>query len=404
MPAGLASKVLFLDCPSGAAGDMIVAALLDLGLELSIVEETVRSLGVPGIRLSAQKVEVGSIAATRFIVEAEGPQVERPYRDIVTLIQNSTLDERTRALSLRIFETLGRAEARVHGVALDEVHFHEVGAIDSIVDIVGAAALFTRLGARVMASPLPLGKGHVETRHGTVPLPAPATLLCLTGVPTYASGLETELVTPTGAAIIKVVADEFMSWPEMRPLGVGYGAGTRALPDRPNALRAVLGTMDAPFDGDLVSSAQDVVLLEANIDDSSSEVMGYALEKALQAGALDAWLTPIVMKKSRPGFLFSVLARPEEKENLARVLLLETSTIGVRERRMARYVLPRRTEILESSWGPVRFKVSGSPPMTVKPEFEDAAAIAQRENIPLRVVLTRLTELGWSLMKQTAPS
>lgn len=379
---------------------MIIAALLDLGMPLSIVQNAVEAVGFEGARVSAKKVSVLALSATRFCVDSED-ETERSYRDIKRLLEASSLAAPVRELALRIFEVLGRAEAQVHGVPLDQVHFHEVGAVDSIIDIVGAAALFTELGARVVTSPLPLGRGYVMSRHGPIPLPAPATLLCLTGVPTYPSGLESELVTPTGAAILKAVSDEFLPWPRFAPQTVGYGAGTRVLPDRPNAVRAVLGAASLPEKRDAFES--DVaVLLETNIDDATPEVMGYVFDELVRAGALDAWVTPIVMKKSRPAFSLSVLGREDQADVLTTLILHQSSTLGVRRTRVERSMLPRRIEELMSEWGPVRFKVSGEPPLSAKPELEDAARIAASSGIPLRSILLRLAALGASLLGPSA--
>ncbi len=374
---------------------MIIAALLDLGMPLSIVTEAVEAVGFEAARVSAKKVIVGALSATHFSVNS-ADETERSYREIKRLLEASSLTAKVRDLALEIFEVLGRAEAQVHGVSLDHVHFHEVGAVDSIVDIVGAAALLTELGAQVVTSPLPIGRGYVTSRHGPIPLPAPATLLCLAGVPTYPDPLQTELVTPTGAAILKTVSAEFLRWPHFTPQSVGYGAGTRVLPDRPNAVRAVLGTASGKG-GTL--EADVAVLLETNIDDATSEVIGYVLEELFRRGALDAWVTPIVMKKSRPAFLLSVLGREAHADALVELILHLSSTLGVRRTKVERTMLKRRIEELMSEWGPVRFKVSGEPPLSVKPELEDAVRIAEREQIPLRSVLTQLGALGASLLE-----
>lgn len=387
-------KILFLDCPSGAAGDMIIAALLDLGMPLSIVTRAVEAVGFEGARVSAKKVTVGALSATHFEVDS-ADQTERSYRDIKDLLEASSLAAPVRDLALEIFEVLGRAEAQVHGVPLDQVHFHEVGAVDSIIDIVGAAALLTELGARVVTSPLPMGRGYVTSRHGPIPLPAPATLLCLAGVPTYPDPLQSELVTPTGAAILKAVSAEFLPWPHFTPQTVGYGAGTRVLPDRPNAVRAVLGSASEKRG----ALERDVaILVETNIDDQTPEVLGYLLDELLREGALDAWVTPIVMKKSRPAFLLSVLGPAAQADALVEIILRQSSTLGVRRTKVERTMLKRRIVQLASEWGPVRFKVSGEPPLSAKPELEDAVRIAEREGIALRMVLLKLTALGASLL------
>lgn len=379
---------LFFDCLSGTAGDMTVAALLDLGVPVSVLEEAVAALRLNGVRLLVQRGLVGALGATRFEVVVEAAQSERTYAQIVRLIEDSSLDEAVKGRALGAFRRLGEAEAAVHRTALEHVHFHEVGAVDAIVDIVGAAAAFEFLGARAVASPVPLGRGFVQSRHGPLPLPAPATLLCLRGFETRDAGLEVELVTPTGAALLAEFCDGSAHWPGFTPLEVGYGAGTRVLPDRPNVLRLVLGTSGP------ASKMHPVSLLEMNLDDMTAETVAFALEQVLRVGALDAWLTPITMKKSRPGWTFSVLARPEQVPEVLRLLLRETSTLGVRQSTWYRHELERRVEILESEWGPVSFKVGEGDAPKFKPELEDAARIARSTGLPLVIVLQRLTRLA----------
>ena len=379
-------KILFLQLVSGIAGDMTIAALLDLGVPLEVVEQAVQGLGLGQVELRVRRGYAGAIGCTHFAVEFPEQQQERSYKDIVELISKATLAPPVQQLALRIFECLARAEAQVHNTTLAAVHFHEVGAIDSIVDIVGAAAALEFLGADVVATPVPLGSGWVHCRHGVLPLPAPATVNCLVGVPTVSSGLETELVTPTGAAIIATTARDFAPWFALRPLRIGWGAGTKGLPDRPNALRAILGEAQ----GEVRSGTH--VVLEANVDDMTGEVAGHALSQVLAAGALDCWITPITMKKGRPGFTFSALSTIEQASCVSDCMLRETTTLGVRQSLVNRYELERKVISIETPFGTARVKVSqgSSVESRVKPELDDCVRIAQETGLPLVEVVQQV--------------
>ena len=378
-------KLLFLDAPSGLAGDMTIAALVDLGVPFAEVERVIGSLPLDGFRLELSRCFAGAIGAHHFDVHVERGQPERSYAQIDALLLAAPLPPRTQSLARAIFRRLAEAEAEVHRVDIAHVHFHEVGAVDAIVDIVGAAACFDYLGADVVASPLPLGRGAVECRHGVLPLPAPAALLCLRGVPTYDAGIAAELVTPTGAAIVATVASSFASWPSFSPEHVGWGKGTRELPDRPNALRAVLGQ---PWQAATGGPATHVIV-EANVDDLTGELAGHALSALLRAGALDAWLTPIQMKKSRPGLILSALCPANAADALGGVLLRETSSLGFRKSPVTRGERPRRTIEVQTPWGAIPIKVStgpwGSP--QIKPEFDVCAARAEQHGVPVREVI-----------------
>ena len=378
-------RLLLLDTPSGIAGDMTIAALLDLGIPLAVVENAIEQLRLPGCRVRHELARSGAIGGSRFIVEETAPQPARAYAQIDALIAESSLPESTARLARRIFARLAKAEAEVHRVALESVSFHEVGAVDAIVDIVGAAACFEHLGARVVATPLPVGRGFVLCQHGRLPLPAPATLLCLTGVPTYDAGIDGELVTPTGAAIIATVAEEFVSWPRFVPERTGFGCGTRKLPDRPNALRAVLGSFLASES----SEAMSHVVLEANVDDMTGELAAHAIAVLLGEGALDAWAQPITMKKGRPGLTLAVLAPRERADALAAAMLRETSSIGVRRTQVSRSERPRRVVEVTTRYGTVPVKVSEGdygPPQR-KPEFDVCASLARAAGVPVREVI-----------------
>ncbi len=314
IPAGYGrGRLLFLDASSGVAGDMTIAALVNLGVPWSVIEGAVSALPLAGIRLELQSGHAGAIAANRFDVQITGAQEERSYSDIRELIRISTLVPEVQELAVRIFHKLALAEARVHQIPVQHVHFHEVGAVDSIVDIVGAAAAFVHLQAQVVATPLPLGHGFVQCRHGVIPLPAPATVECLRDVPTYGAGIEAETVTPTGAAIIATVCEQFTRWPEIVPERTGWGAGTLVFHDRPNVLRAVLGV---PTETSHIANEGHAVL-EANIDDMTGELTGHVLSLLMQSGALDAWAAPITMKKGRPGIVLSAIVTPRDALRLS---------------------------------------------------------------------------------------
>lgn len=381
-----AGKLLFFDAFSGVAGDMTIAAFLDLGVPFAVVERAIGALPLAGVRLRRARVRRSAIVATRFEVEVGTPQPERTHAEIDALLAAAPLAPEVQDLARRIFLRLAEAEAAVHGVPVAAVHFHEVGAVDAIADVVGAAACATHVGAEVVASPLPLGRGLVATRHGPLPLPAPATLECLRGVPTHAVDRDFEFVTPTGAAIVATLAASFQRWPPFAPERIGHGAGSKDLPDRPNLLRLVLGSragVEAPRD-----DASHVVLA-ANVDDLTGEVAAYAIEALLAAGALDAWAAPITMKKGRPGLTISALAAAERVDALAAVMLRETTTIGVRMSPVGRVERPRRVVSVATRFGPIRIKISEGPfgPPQVKPELDDCAAAARERGVPLREVL-----------------
>ena len=384
--AGL-GKVLFLDAFSGIAGDMTIAALLDLGIPLLVIERAVAALPIEGFHLHRGHRHRSGIVATSFDVHVENAQPERTYGEIDAMLAAAPLDPKTLALARRIFLRLGEAEAAVHRMPLHDVHFHEVGAVDAIVDIVGSAAAFTYLGAEVVGSPLPMGRGFVKARHGILPLPPPAALECLRGVPTYGVDLDSELVTPTGAAIIATVASRFERWPTFAPERIGFGAGTRELPDRPNLLRVVLGTVSSSS-VDIAGSASHVIL-EANIDDLTGEMAAHAIEALFTAGALDAWAVPITMKKGRPALTIAALAAAESADRVASALMMETTTIGVRRVPVTRTERPRRIVSVATPFGTIRVKISEGPfgPPLIKAEFDECAAAARTHGVPVREVI-----------------
>jgi hypothetical protein len=365
---------------------MTVAALVDLGVPFDVVEAAVRAVLPSGVSLSLAGAATGVIGGVRFIVEPQGAHPERGYAEIEQLLEAAALDADTRRRARAIFRRLAEAEAFVHRSPLESVSFHEVGAVDAIADIVGAAAALAYLGAELVCSPLPMGHGTVLCRHGLLPLPAPATVACLKGVPTYQAGVEAELVTPTGAAIVASQATRFERWPALVPLAIGWGAGTRVLPDRLNALRVVLGEPAvAAAAGDETSH----LVLEVNVDDMTGELTGHAIAKLLEAGALDAWAAPITMKKGRPGLLLSALCAAANVSVVEMVMLRETSSIGLRRYGVARTERPREIVQVETAFGQLPVKVARGPygPPQLKPEFDACARAAAAHGVPVRTVL-----------------
>jgi uncharacterized protein (TIGR00299 family) protein len=389
-------RIAYFDAFSGISGDMTVGAWIDLGLPLARLRETLAPLGLEGVALSSERVERSGIGATKFHVRVHGEhpdppgghghhhhhRVHRPYADIRRLLAQSTLDVDVRERALAIFEALAEAEARVHGTTIDDVTFHEVGALDAIVDVVGASLglVHFRLDD-VYVSPLPLGDGMVRAAHGPLPVPGPATLELLRGWPVRLGDGRSELVTPTGAAVVAGLARR-TPVPPMVIQAVGYGAGDRILDDRPNLLRIVLG------EPALEASRDEVVVLEATIDDMSPQLYEHVLERLLAAGARDAFLAPVVMKKSRPGTTLRVLAAPEDRDRLAAIVFAETSTIGLRFTTWQRLVLPREERVVATEYGSVRVKVATAPDGTlnVAPELDDCRRLAVERGVPLKVV------------------
>jgi len=386
------ARLLLLEPIGGIAGDMFLAAALDLGVARSELAKVLGTLGLPGWRLEVTPVEVDGIRATHVAVVVEGPQPhERGLADVLDLVARSGLSTRARERARAIFERIGRAESRVHGIPLEQVHFHEVGAVDSIVDVCGAAAALDLLGwPRVVSAPPELGTGLVRTAHGNLPVPPPAVLEILAGKPVRLSGPPGEAVTPTGAALLAELA-EVGDLPAVVPERVGYGAGTARWPDRPNLLRMTLGE-DLARAGPGAGGRgwrTGLWVLEANLDDATGEVLGRAVEAALEAGALDAWVAPVTMKKGRPGFLLGALAEGERREAVARTLLSETPTLGVRAHPVERLELARETVEVSTPYGPVRVKVAkdGGRTLGAHPEYDDCLARAKANGVPVREVI-----------------
>ena len=369
-------KICYLDAFSGISGDMTVGALIDAGAPPERVIEAIASFGV---QASVEKTRRGGVVASKFRVAAEPGPRHRHLGDILEMILQSSLGARAKINASAVFTRLGEAEAQVHGIEIEKVHFHEVGAADSIADIAGACAAFEILGIEELhSSAINVGGGTVKTEHGILPVPAPATALLLHGKPVYSRGPEVELTTPTGAAIVAALAKDFGPMPAIRIVSIGYGAGDRDFKEQPNVLRAIIGESARAVEAKLVS------VIEANIDDASPQVLGYAIERLMSAGALDASLSPLLMKKNRPGSLLRVIARPEDQERLAQVVFAETSTLGLRIYSAERRVEERRIAEVETEFGKIRIKISGN---GFAPEYDDCRAIAERTGTPLARVI-----------------
>ena len=367
------SRVAYLDCVGGLAGDMLLAALLDAGAELETLRQVPVALGLEGVEIGVERVERQGIGALHLRIEAPDGHDHRHYAAIRDLVAGAELPERARARSLEAFGRLAEVEGGIHGLPPDEVHFHELGSHDTLIDVCGAFVLLDELRVeRVASSPLPFARGFVKAAHGVLPLPAPATLGLLQGASLVGVDTEAELVTPTGAAIAATVVDEWGALPPLTLEAVGYGAGTRNFDDRPNVVRVVLGAEVGRPKG-------RVVLLETNLDDFAPELVPDAVERCFEAGALDVWTVPAQMKKGRPGFVFSVLARPEVQGELARVLLEETSALGIRVSRLDRYELDREERSVDLEGGSVRVKVGllDGRVVNLAPEHDDCAALAR---------------------------
>jgi len=388
------TRVAYLDCPSGVSGDMLLGAMLDAGLDLDSLRAALAALPLAGYTLEAGPVMRGALGAThaRVVPTCEERQ-HRSLNDVLAIVEgSSTLPGPVKLDAARVFRRLAKAEARVHRVGVDEVHFHEVGAVDAIVDIVGACVGLRLLGIEELyCSPLPLGRGSARMAHGTLPLPAPAVLELVagTGAPTVPHEATTELVTPTGAALVTTLAR--FAQPPMTIVRVGYGAGTRAEP-APNLLRLWLGDRAAEAEDTAGREApgqdltvEDIVVLEANIDDMPAELFGHAIERLLEAGALDAWCAPLTMKKSRPATMLSVLCRPADRPVMLDLLLRETSTFGVRARAVTRYAAARETRHVETAYGliAVKLKLLDDVVVGASPEYDDCRRAAAAHGVPL---------------------
>jgi pyridinium-3,5-bisthiocarboxylic acid mononucleotide nickel chelatase len=380
------------DCFSGISGDMVLGALVDAGADLPAIEAELRKLGLESWSISAAKVKRGEIFATQVKVQTGEGHHHRGLSIILQRIENANLAPRAAERARRIFTRLAEAEAKVHQVPVEQVHFHEVGAVDSIVDIVGAEIGFELLGIdEFSCSALDVGAGQVKTAHGLLPVPAPATVELLKGAPMFTSGIAKELVTPTGAAIATTLATRYAEFPEMTLKAIGYGAGSTDLIEKANVLRILIGETAVSERGEFWDAP--VTVIETNIDDMSPQIYGYFVERALEAGALDVFSSPLQMKKNRPGLLVTMLSEAHNVSRLIDLAFRETTTIGVRTYEVRRKTLARESLTVETPFGGVRLKISrmhGSV-LNATPEYEDCRRIAEQKNIPLKDVLAAAT-------------
>jgi len=421
-------RIAYLDCFSGISGDMFLGALIDAGVPPNRFEQTVAALGA-GARLEISRVNRSGISATKVDVVVDSgedaptseptstpdvhehsrehrhrhPQVHsyrsskeehgRGLAEIRRLIGNATLSDSAKRTAIGAFEKLGAAEAKIHNVPIEKIHFHEVGAVDALVDITCAAVGAEAIGVdEFVCSPLNVGGGIVECAHGTFPVPAPATIELLKGAPVYSSGLEAELVTPTGAAIVSTLVTRFGSFPAISIEKSGYGAGTRDFPGHANVLRITIGEARISMEESVraTPAADEIIsVLEASLDDLNPQVFGYVMDRLREAGALDVFLTAVQMKKNRPGSLLTVLARPEDADEISQIVFAETTTLGVRRREEKRQTLARRWETVPTKFGDVRIKIAsmGGTVTSYAPEYEDCRRIAAEQRVPLKMVM-----------------
>ncbi len=376
-------KILYFDCSSGISGDMTLGALVDAGADLNEIQGGIDSLGLPACRLRAENVKRRGFRGLKIHVEAADEKAHRHLHHITRMIDGSRLNERQKDMARRVFERLAAAEAHVHGTTMEKVHFHEVGAVDSIADIVGCAIGLDLLGIdEIVCSPIPTGSGYITIEHGRVAVPAPATAELLRGIPLAASSVTAELTTPTGAAIAATLASRFGNLPSLAIEAIGYGAGSRDFAEHANLLRVIVGQSADPVPSDRIW------VLETNLDDVSAEIVGHGTQQLLDAGALDVYTTAIQMKKNRPGVKLSILCRPEDIERLESLVFAETSSIGIRRWYADRHVLPRQTCEVVTRWGSVQGKLVTLRDETVRftPEYESCRSVASAQGVPLQQV------------------
>ena len=380
--------IAYFDCFSGISGDMVLGALVDAGAPLPAIEAELRKLGLENWSISAEKVQRGPLFATHVKIDSLEDHHHRGLPIILERIADAALAPRAADRARQIFTRLAEAEAKVHQVPLDQVHFHEVGAVDSILDIVGAAIGFELIGIDEFAcSVLDVGGGQAKTAHGILPVPAPATAELLRGAPVYASGIPRELVTPTGAAIATALSRRYAEIPEMNLRAIGYGAGSADLNEKPNVLRLLIGDQAVSEPG--AHWDAPVTVIETNLDDMSPQIYGYFAEKALSAGALDVFSTPVQMKKNRPGLLVTLLSEPANVSRLIDLIFRETTTLGIRTHEVRRKTLDRELVPVSTPYGDVRVKISrmNGTVLNASPEYDDCRRIAAEKNIPLKQVI-----------------
>jgi len=382
-------KIAYFDCFSGISGDMAVGALLDAGLKIEILEKELKKLDLSGYQLEVNKVVKKGISATKFKVEIKEEGVERRFKDILTILENSKLDGEIKKETKKIFFNIAQAESKIHRKDIDRIHFHEIGGLDSIIDITSAVIGIKTLGIEeIHSSALPLGKGFVECSHGIIPVPAPATLELLKNIPTYSGGIEGEMITPTGAAIISTLAKSFGERPLMKIERIGYGAGEKEF-SIPNLLRVSIGEKilkDENLKDGYVSD--EAILIETNIDDMNPEFYDYIMDQLFSRGALDVFLTPIQMKKNRPAHMLSIIVYEQDLKEILEVLFSESTTLGVRIREIKRLRLAQQNFIAETKYGKIRVKVGifKGEIKNIAPEYEDCNKMAKQHQVPLKEV------------------
>jgi pyridinium-3,5-bisthiocarboxylic acid mononucleotide nickel chelatase len=377
-------KTLYFDCFAGASGDMILGALIAAGVDSQELRAQLSQLNVSGFSVEIETVDRSGLSATHARVLTQDERKHRHLSDILKIIDDSRLSEGVKRRASEIFTRLAHAEARVHNEPVEHIHFHEVGALDAIVDVVGAAICFELLGIeRFISSPLHVGSGMMEMAHGRFPVPPPAVTELLKGVPFYSGEIKGELLTPTGAAIITTVCHDYGAIPEMRIESTGYGAGTREYDKFPNALRVLIGETQPRRD-----EGERLWMIETNIDDLSPQILGHVMDRAFELGALDCFFTPVHMKKNRPGVVLSVLCDSEKKESIMQLVFTETTTLGVRSYVVERRALERSVVRVETQYGPIDVKVAHllGRPVNEMPEFEQCKLAAARAGVPLKIV------------------
>ena len=377
-------KTLYFDCFAGASGDMILGAMVAAGVDPNALREQLSLLNVEGFKIDFETVDRSGLTATYARVETVHEHKHRHLSDIRRIIEGSGVTNGAKELSLRIFTRLAEAEACVHNEPIEKVHFHEVGALDAIVDVVGAAICFDLMKVeRFVSSPLHVGSGMIEMAHGRFPVPPPAVTELLRGVPFYSGEIKGELLTPTGAAIITTVCEEYGPIPRIKTDATGYGAGTREYEKFPNVLRVLVGETDVDD-----AASERLWMIETNLDDASPQIVGHVMDRVFELGALDCYFTPVQMKKNRPGVLLSVLCSPSDKEAVMKLLFTETTTLGIRSYEVERRALRRSVVEVETQYGPIFVKVAHLNGRVVNemPEFEQCREAAIRSNVPLKVV------------------
>lgn len=375
-------NILYFDCPTGISGDMCMASLIDIGVSLEGIKRELKKLPLRDYRIEVSKEKRHAITGTRFKVRTKDTHPHRTFRDIKDLIGKSRLSRPVKDLSIAIFKNLAQAEGKVHGINPLKVEFHEVGAVDSIVDIVGTAIAISKLRPdKIYSSPIPLGSGWADTMHGKLPIPSPATLEIVKGIPVVPSFINMELTTPTGAVILKTLSCGFGQIPRMTVEKTGYGVGGKDLRELPNAMRAIIGNS--------AESRERVVVMETNIDDMNPQIAGYLMEKLLSSGALDAFVTGVQMKKSRPGILLTVISEEDKKDRLMDMILRESTSIGVRFHSVERRCLERKTVKVKTRYGTACVKQSllNGKVVNAQPEYEDCRRLAGKNNVPVKDVM-----------------